>query len=379
MFNPYTILKMNTYAFYNGGTKSTAYEFDPNTTLDKVRNQLVSDQFIPAVDGEQSFRFVNYQNTDYEHETMIVGSSIEIYLPLKAIAGINDQIYLTDVNKVKDVDLIGFSTDWWFDRYMSCKMVLNTQDTEAKKSNSGKFQPFMLTNVKTANPNIAGISLDNVVICEQDSIVQFDISSWAAAGYGYQIKPVGSTPINSRPLYITFTDCPNGGRYARTGLRRYYAPGESQDGNTIKVVATDKLNIGDNTLNYMKFSLKTWKVTSFEKPAGKKHTCNLTLPLPKAFASKSTDEFSDVDIPYSKLVNADETVIPGGTIEPGTTTPSGDQSSQTIGTIYNVNDSQDSASVIGEVIFYVFVFKTREDADAVFGQMNNIDPSIWED
>ena len=305
---------------------------------------------------------------------MIVGMSTEQYIPLSAITGVNNQSYLTDTDKKKQVDLIGFSTDWWFDRYMSCRMLLNTSDSSARTENNGKFQPFMLTNVKTANPDLPGVSLENVVICEKGSIIEFEMSSWRSAGFGYQIKPVSGTPINSNPLYVTFKDCPSGGDYAKNTLRRYYSKNESQNNSTIKVVATDSLNLGGNTLNYMKFSIKTWKVTGYEKPAGTKYKCNLPLPVPKVAKASTEPE----TIPYSLLANATETVIPGGTIEPGTTVPSGEQSDQNIGTIYNVDDSQEPGSIIGEVIFYAFVFKTHADAVAVFGKMNDIDPSVWE-
>ncbi len=365
---------MNTYHFYKGDITSVSFDFDPSTKLSEVRQQLIDRGVLTITESQDQYRFVNYQNTDLKYEDMIIGISTEQYIPLEGVVGINNQSYLTDKEKTKAVDLIGFTTDWWFDRYMSCRMRLNTTDPEARVANNGKFQPFMLTNVKTANPNLPGISMENVVICEKDSIVEFNMSSWRSAGYGYQIKPVSGTPINSSPLYITFTDCPNGGDYANTTLRRYFAKNESQNNSTIKVVATDSLNLGGQTLNYMKFSIRTWKVNAYEKPAGTRYSCNLPLPVP----SESTRDVTVTTTPYTKLVSAPETVVPGGTIEPGSTVPSGDQSTQTIGTIYNVADSQEPNSIVGEVVFYVFVFKTKAEAEAVFGRMNDIDPSVWE-
>lgn len=376
-----------TFYFYKGDVESVPYDFDPNTTLNDIRKSLVNKGFMSASESQNDFRFINYQNSGLKYEDMVVGIGTEQYIPLGAISGVNDQAYLTNVNKTKAVDLIGFSTDWWFDRYMSCRMKLNTIDPEAQTANNGKFQPFMLTNVKTANPNLPGVTMDNVVVCEKDSIVQFDISSWGAAGYGYKIKPISGAPINSENLYITFKTCPtNGGNYANSSLRRYFSKNESQNNSTIKVVATESLNLGGKTLNYMKFSIKTWKVKSY-KSGGHTYNCDLPLPVPQQkkvspLMARTTMLKADVGTgsgtPYNKLVNADEVVVPGGTIEPGTTVPSGQQSTQNIGTIYNVKDSQDPGNIIGEVIFYIFVFKSHADAVAVFGKMNDINPSVWE-
>ncbi|CAM1362817.1 conserved hypothetical protein [Tenacibaculum litoreum] len=374
-----------TFYFYKGDINSVSYDFDPSTKLNDIRKELVAKGFMTASESTNNFRFINYQNSGLKYEDMVVGIGTEQYIPLNAISGINDQAYLTNVNKTKAVDLIGFNTNWWFDRYMSCKMTLNTIDPEAQTANKGKFQPFMLTNVKTANPNLPGVTMDNVVVCEKDSIVQFNISSWGSAGYGYKIKPISGAPINNENLYITFTSCPtNGGNYGSSSLRRYFSTNESQNNSTIKVVATESLNLGGKTLNYMKFSIKTWKVTSY-KSGGKTYNCNLPLPVPQQQKAPSnlmarsikTDVGTGSITPYNKLVNADESVVPGGTIEPGTTVPSGQQSTQNIGTIYNVKDSQAPENIIGEVIFYIFVFKSHEDAVAVFGKMNDINPSVW--
>ncbi len=367
---------IKTFYFYKGDVQFTPFEFDESTTLNEIRSKLVASGFMTTTESTDNFRFINYQNTNLKYEDMVIGMGTEKYVPLSGVVGINNQAYLTNVNKTRETDLIGFSTDWWFDRYMSCRMRLNTSDEEARTANLGKFQPFMLTNVKTANPDLPGVSLENVVVCEKDSIIQFELSSWAAAGYGYTIKPTSGSPINSEPLYRTYTTCPtDGGNYGRSTLRCYFTKNQSQHKSMIKVVATDSLNIGGSTLNYMKFSIRTWKVTEY-KSDGKVHKCNLPLPVP--YQSESVKSISTVTTPYAKLVNGDESVIPGTTIEPGTTVPSGSQSQQNFGTIYNVKDSQSPENIIGEVIFYVFVFKSKADADAVFGQMNNIDPSIWE-
>ncbi len=363
-----------TFYFYKGDVDFTPYEFDESITLDRIRNKLITSGFMTSSESND-FRFIDYQNKLPVYTDMVIGKGSEIYIPLRGINGHNSQIYLTDINKQKETDLIGFSTDWWFGRRMSCKMVLNTTDPEASNANKGKFQPFMLTNVKTANPNLPGVSLENVVVCEKDSVIQFEIGSWASAGYGYTIKPTSGDPINSSPLYRTFTSCPkDGGNYGKSTLRCYFAKNEGRHRSTIKVVATDSLNLGGETLNYMKFSVRTWKVTEFKASDGKTYKCN--LPLSAAYQKDGTIESGT--IPYSKLVNGDESPVPGTAIEPGTTEPTGDESEQNFGTIYNVKASQSPENIIGEVIFYVFVFKTKEDAEAVFGKMNNIDPSIWE-
>lgn len=358
------------FMFYKGDTHSTPYEMDPTTKLDNVRQTLISSGFMTSAESG-NFRFLNYQNTKLTYNDMVIGSGSEEFVPLAGIEGDGAQIYLTNVNAKKDVDLIGFNTNWFFDRYMGCNVTLNP---EAANANNGKFPPLMLTNVKMANPTLRGVgAMDNVVVCEKDSIITFGVGSWGAAGYGLKIGPQAGTPINDSPLYVCFTGCPGGGNYGRLGLSRYYSQNGSQNKQMIKVVATDTMNIGDKTLQYMKFSIKTWKVSSYKDSSGNTHNCDQPIPVPQTTGRAAG---GGGGTPYGSITGG-QTIVPGGTIQPGSTVPAGEQSTQVFGTISNVSEDNSPSGIIGEVIFYIFVFKTHDDAVKVFGSVNDIDPSVW--
>lgn len=360
------------FTFYKGDINSTPYNMDSDTKLDNVRKTLISQGFMTSTESS-NFRFINYQNSGLSYEDMVVGVASEKFVPLNGIQGQKSQIYLTNVNAQSGVDLIGFNTDWFFDRYMGCNVTLN-MEAGAATANAGKFPPLMLTNVKMANPNIRGIgAMDNVVICEKDSIISFGIGSWGAAGYGYTIGPQAGTPINDAPLYVCFSGCPGGGNYARSGLSRYFSSNGGINQQMIKVVATDTMNIGDKTLQYMKFSVKTWKVSSYKDSSGTTHNCDQPIPVSQGTGRTAGDGGGT---PYNRITGG-ETVVPGGTIQPGSTVPAGQQSSQVFGTISNVSEDNSPSGIIGEVIFYIFVFKTHDDATAVFKGINDIDPSVW--
>lgn len=360
------------FTFYKGDTNSIPYEMDPTTTLDNVRQSLISHGFMTSSESS-NYRFLNYKNTKLTYNDMVIGSGSEQFVPLAGIQGENAQIYLSNVNATKEVDLIGFNTNWFFDRYMGCNVTLNGE-AGAASANSGKNQPLMLTNVKMANPHIRGVgAMDNVVVCEKDSIISFGIGSWGAAGYGYTVGPQAGTPINDAPLYICFSGCPGEGNYARSGLSRYYSQDGGQNKQMIKVVATETMNIGDKVLQYMKFSVKTWKVSSYKDSNKNTHSCDRPIPVPQTTGRAAG---GGSGIPYGQITGG-QTIVPGGTIQPGSTVPAGQQSSQVFGTIYDVSEDNSPSGIIGEVIFYIFVFKTHEDALKVFGGVNDIDPNVW--
>lgn len=369
-------MSIKKFTFYKGENTSTQYDFDENIKLKEVRTDLVLKEFMNQEESDD-FRFIDFKNTVPKYTDMIMGLSNERYAPLDAIQGLNGQIYMTNINKKKDVDLVGFNTDWFWDRFMGCKVSLNNE-AKAKVLNKGKFPPLMLTNVKAANPNIRGIgAMDKVVVCEKDSIISFGVRSWGAAGYGFHIKPEAGTAVNNS-LYVSFSGCNDDGNYATTGLSRYYSGDEGYNGKMIKVVPTASLNIGGRTLQYMKFSIKTWKVTEF-KSKGKTYTCNKNVPFStvKSSSKSMTIQSAEVDTPY-KALGKSQTVVPGSDISPGTTVPSEERSSQTLGSaISNVKQDKGPNGTIGEVTFYMFVFNSKEDAKAVFEGINDLNPNVW--
>lgn len=357
-------------------TTSKQFKFDTNETLDQVRAQLgsyITDQY----------RFINYQNKKATYGDMILSINFEDVATLKKVVGLKNQLYLTNVFKQVKTDLVGFNTDWFFDRYMSCKISLNPEPN-AQSSNQNKMQPLMLTNVKAAAPIRGFGAMDKVVICEKDSIIQFELSSWGAAAYGYNIKLEAGTPITDADLFIGFSGCtPN--NYASTSLQRYYASSNASiDQKMIRVVPISSMNIGgDKVLQYMKFTVRTWIVTEYKTGDGKTITCNQPIPTPQVDQPLDGVAMSFLAIggntPYGQLTSAQhETVAPGSGMTPGSTVPTDQQSSQVFGGPIEVLHMDNGPSgIIGEVTFYVFVFNSHADAMAVFSSINDIDPNVW--
>ncbi|MDX2241927.1 MAG: hypothetical protein NW224_14675 [Leptolyngbyaceae cyanobacterium bins.302] len=364
-------------------TTSKQFKFDPDETLDKVRTAMGS--YIT-----DDYRFINYQNHVGTYSDMILSMNFEDVATLKKVVGLKNQLYLTNVTKTVKTDLVGFNTNWFFDRYMSCQIALNTE-SNAQSLNQGKMPPLMLTNVKATNPDLKGFgTLGNVVVCEKDSIIQFNLSSWGAAAYGYSIKPEAGTPItdNQGALFISFSGCtPN--NYAGTGLQRYSSNNAAIDKKMIQVVPTSSMKIGgDKVLQYMKFTIRTWIVTEYKTKDGKTITCNQPIPTPQVhhplaraarFAMFFETTGNSGGTPYGQLTGAKQQVtVPGNSIQPASTAPAEQQSSQPFGDpVYDLKMDNSPSGIIGEVTFYIFVFNSHAEAMAVFSGINDIDPNVW--
>jgi hypothetical protein len=254
------------------------------------------------------------------------------------------------------------------------------------------MRPLMLTNVKATSTKIRGFgAMDKVVICEKDSIIQFNLSSWGAAGYAFNISPEAGTHItDAGDLFVCFSDCtPN--NYAATGLSQYYSSNPAINKKMIQVVPTSSMPIGDNqVLQYMKFTVKTWIVTEYTTGDNRTITCNQPIPTPQAHEPLGrtanfmmlfeTTGNQSGGTPYAQLTGANQqVVVPGNTITPGSTVPSNQESSQVFGGGIQQPIKMDNSpsGIIGEVTFYIFVFNSHADAMAVFSGINDIDPNVW--
>ncbi|CAM1362807.1 hypothetical protein TOREUM_20798 [Tenacibaculum litoreum] len=334
---------MSKYTIYIGYTNWLQHSFQPNTLLKDVRKALGSSI-------TNNHRFLNYQDTSVNYTDMIVSLSDENFLPISAITGLLNQVYLTNITATINTDMLGFRTPWFWDRKLGVQIGFNTEQS-ARNSNKGKMPPLMLTNVKLANPDIRGMgAMKNVLVCEKNTVIQFLLNSPGSMAYGYDIRPVSGTPITQNPLYICFKSCNSGNR--STGLlRKYYTPNSSSDGKMIQIVPTTSVKLSNRTtLSYMKFTVKSWNVTSYTEKNGTTHTCN--------------------KIP-SKLLRSSK-------VSPGTSTPHTKASGQVFnGPIHHVVQNTSPTGIFGEVVFYAFVFDTHADAMKAFTAINTPDQSLW--
>jgi len=246
---------MQKYDVYLSGTKQEM-DISPEATLSELRTQLHHDE-------EHNFL---YYNPFTEKKTVLEDRSLETVRKVKEIAIENIiTMALVEGNKT---DLMGMKADWLYDRHTGVKIILNKTDEQAKKQNEGKFQPIMITDIQPTNNQVSAF-YDRGVICEKGSVINFKISSWGAAGFGYSVKSSKQTICNA--LYNSYGD--NKDRKSNSELRRYQG-----SKNSIVIESTENLNIPSNeVIYYQKITVKTWRMTSYKKD-GKTYTSNTQAP-----------------------------------------------------------------------------------------------------
>lgn len=351
---------METYNVYLSGEENTI-EADPSDSLSSLRKKIGS--------KADNFEFL-YFNTMTEAKTILSPTSLEEKRTIKDVVFENNTVLMAVVSGEK-TDLFGTKADWLNDRHVGVKISLNNVDTNGKKENSsngGKFEPIMLTDVQPSNPN-SSVFFKNAVICEKGSVIEFRISSWGAAGYGYKIQSDKDTIVKG--LYNSFGDSQNKKSYST--LRRY------QDSiNTIQIESTESLKISTSEIiNYQKVTIKTWRMTSYKKD-GKKYSSDMKAPDIYA-PVKQTQSFRTMSLFATAKGGFDpgspggEVYVPGKDIE--TAAPSrGGNSEQTFGSISNINEDDPDHSTLGSVVLYFFVFKDRAAAEKVINVLNTYNP-----
>lgn len=340
------------YTIYIGGEGVVKCNLDPLTPLSAVRNTL-EDKL------HSNYRFLNYQNINGHYADIIVGITNETFLPVGSIAGIKNQVYLTDTATAPKTDFIGFRTSWFLNNLLGARIQLNSSSA-AQQINCGKMAPLMLTNVKLANPKISGAdSIENVIFCEEDSAVQFEINSWGAAGFGFDIYSQSGDPITDMPLYVPFSADDH--RNRAIGILPWHAAkaDPALDGNAIRIGTESSRRLPDGTIfSQKKIIIRSWNVRSYTKPDGTRFDCNLPAPKadPKALAGTSNLRTM---LPSILSSNADIS------------------SSRFAGIIDDIQEDTGADGILGEVVFYVFAFKSKADAADVFKGVNAPDQALW--
>lgn len=322
-------------------------EIDPQATLYELRQKL------KEVD---EFNFM-YYNDFAEIKSVLNDRSLESERTVEQVV-IGEIIQMARVSG-GNTDLVGMKADYLYDRDAGVKVTLNTVDENAKKANAGKFQPLMITDVQPTNPNTNAF-YDNVVICEKGSVINFNVASWGSAGFGCSIKSSKQTIIDS--IYSCYGN--NQDRNANMDLRRY-----EKSKNTIVIDSTENLDIpSGEEIYYQKVTLKTWRLTSYEKD-NKTYSSNTQAPLKQANKAASMNSTSGFDPGETE----GDTYVPGGDID--NAAPSeGEPSDQSFGKFYIKSEDDRDSKVLGAVVFYFFVFKDKEAANRVINILNSPDP-----
>lgn len=344
---------------------------DPDMKLSDVRTLLTRERFLPPGSDAEDYRFVGTGSTtpqELEKTKGLILENLEPYLPVRSILGHGLQMILTDIKANPKSDLVGMATEWFFDRHLGVQISLNDADPAAKEINQRirAFKPMQLTHVKPTSDAVAGL-YDNVCVCVENSTVQFNIHSWGAAGFNYDIRPQSGDPI-AAGLYVTFGDDRN--RYSATSLRRYETSAQ-----TIQIVGAEAAQIPTwETLRFQKVTVKSRRITSYKKN-GKTYSSNAMPPVNASSRSVYRDSIAEYARARDIVGAGDIGILPGDAIKPGGPT-TGPASQQQFGGVSDV-ETDDWTQALGSVVIFFFVFRSWEDANRVINGYNAPDPNLW--
>lgn len=364
---------------YKGSNNSDikVYQFDPLMKLSEVRQRLTSDGFLPQDSGNNvAYRFIAAQSQSSNMEDALINRSVENLVPLAGVLGAANQLLTTNYLAGTKPDLIGIGTDWFFNRYLGVRISLNNNDTDGQKTNSSikAFKPLMLTNVKPTSRNAVGI-WDNVCVCVENSVVQFDLSSWGAVGYQFYIAPESGEAICDGELNVCLGDSPN--RYQQTTLRRYASRQQ-----TIQIVGADSAQVTKSeTLRFQKVTIKSRRITSYGQN-GRTYSSNNMPPILRGpaglqgFHADIAEAGQSFNNMRSLATASSITTVPGDSIKPGGPVE-GPPSQQNFGSSIHDVREDDWSQALGEVVVYFFVFNSWEAANRVINGYNTPDPNLW--
>tara|TARA_R110000868_G_scaffold411064_2_gene701629 strand:- start:23222 stop:24343 length:1122 start_codon:yes stop_codon:yes gene_type:complete len=361
------------YTAYVGVTP-TVVSLDDGSTMAQVRTALGS-----SMASTDNFL---YENTVTQEKTVLWPVSQESVAKLSGChfppvpgQGVNTPIIQIVSTAENDQSLMGTRTASGYvynSQYFGVKISLNETDAAAVTNNQGMFQPVMLQNVVSANPSYP-LSFQNAMICQKGAIIQFDISCWGAAGWGYTITSTmnTSTDICGSPLYAIYP-AGSGAKMGGLGLRRY----NSKAGDTIQMKANAALGIAKQyNVEYSTITVKGWSLSEWAEP----RTTNNT-PIP---SGPTLEEAMRSGINLDEMIDASNFVppppagggdIPGGTSQPGTPT-AGPPSNQKFGTFSGCTPSgipnTRSEGLVGSIDIFCLVFDSDADAKAVIKILNS--------
>ena len=323
---------------YQGTNQKTA-DLDPESNLSTARAQLGS--FM-----KPSYLFVYYDERQQKQLTQ--PKETEDKYKLSSILGPQNILTVIDPDADKP-DLEGMLVSWFTDRNLQVAISLNNSNDDAKNTNAGKFQPFMLEKVQTikdAGSRFPNVYWNYAVICEKGSAIAFNYSCWGAAGYGFSIKSDRETIISG--LYVI-----NNGSYGTitfSGLSRYQ---DAKQNIVVDSLADQNIPNSDR-LQYSYVNFKAWNVSSY-KQNGQTYSSSAQPPY-----RRSNDP--------GGMTKQNGVIIPGDGIESGSPHAGGASTQEWGAPISNLNE--DKNLVLGQMDIYFLVFKTKADANQMVRQNN---------
>lgn len=346
------------------GTQEKTYDFAVESKLDKVREELARDGFMPPdQDDIIAYRFVDSQSKAKKVGENIIGPNLERVLSLKDILGARNRLVITNISASKKPDLFGtIEKKGFINSRLAVSIALNYDDPQASKTNTdlGAFEPVMLSHVQPTNEALAN-PFENVCVCVNRSIVSFTICSWGAAGFEVSIASQAQPIV--KDIYHSLGDTPN--RVDASTFRRY-----SGQEKTIEIVGLDELPIARNQrVRYQLVTFKTRRMTAYRKDG---RYYQSTQNAPQRLESE-LEACLEQHLLQAKVQN--RAIVPGEGMKPATFQP-GPRSEQKFGTIYDMKtDGWDPPLGIMKVHF--FVFNTWDEAKQVIGGSDLSVPDLW--
>lgn len=333
-------------------------------TLKAIREKLENINFIHSDDKSKriGYRFLMMSAADKSttFSDIIIGVGTEEFINYSvACHPTGHHLILTNIYKEEQFDLVGFPVKNWEDRHLQIRCTLNTKDMEAKKENEGLFEPIMLHDVLVVESTQSYEKLKNVCICCEGSAIEFELRSWGAVGFNYDIVLSDNTKIIDG-LSQCYGD--RADRYATSHVRRW-----QKEKKLIQIVGKKNPQLtGNKEVKFEKIIFKSRTLYQYTKNGITYKSSTLPPDL-------CTDNSGKLKVATMSLLSADNMVvdIPGETVESGTAIQGNDSEQNWGSGIYNLKvDSWEKK--LGEVSVYFLVFKTLEEAQKVICILNGM-------
>lgn len=348
-----------------------------------VRARLSAEGFIGTGNDESVWRFVSPKVKSDEkkaivYDDRILGTQVEDVYPAKKLF-INDEneIIITDVERIGRPDLIGFATDYFNDGQIEVTCRLRDYKEGDKEANAGKFQPVMLTDVISTRKN-DDVNYRFVCVCCEDSVVEFPVVSFGSVGMVLRAE-VNNNMIYDSAFHWEKYKHDISGCATVNCMKR---PGEKELYNiTVKNLSKDTSVVPGKGIRYQKItiythSLLSWKdlesgttFTSESRPPEVNANSGARLAGKRAMTLNTGAASVGIKAVQSNM--KDQITIAGDSYDPGEIVE-GAPVKFGCGKWCRGDFSEKR---VGSVSIYMFVFKTLEEAEKVIGRYNSLTES----
>lgn len=346
-------------------------------SLADVRKRLVEENFIGRDREEYVWRFVASKvkgdekgNVRYS-DRIIATLTEELYPAKRLIINNENELIITNVEAVGRPDLIGFATDYFNNGKLKVTCRLRDYMEGDRQKNAGKFQPVMITDLISVREE-DDVNYKFACVCCEDSVVEFPVESFGSIGFAVKAE------LNNEIIYSSGVHWADGHHdlYGKGTVNRIERDGKTFD-IVVKNVTKDTGMVPGQAIRYQKITIYTqdllsWhdldtekEITADEVRAKDKNNARM-LRMGRTAANSTAKIAMQTANSHKTQITLPESSYDPGKIEEG----------QEITIRYGrwclgkVSESR-----LGSVNIYMFVFKTREEAEKVIGRYNSLTES----